>query len=200
MINQMFRAGHIAAFCVSGAMCLAPAIARAHCDSLDGPVVLTARAALDQGDVTQVLKWVHPENEAAIREAFYKALTVRSKGADARELADNYFFETLVRLHRAGEGAPYTGLKPAGSAEPGIQMADRALASGSDVQLLEEMKTHLAAGIHERFAEAVEAKKHADESVEAGRRFVRAYVELIHYVENIRSTMSASGHGAEHHE
>lgn len=200
MFSQMFRAGPIAAFFVSGAMWLAPAIARAHCDSLDGPVVMTAKAALDQGDVTQVLKWVHPENEAAIREAFKKALTVRSRGTEARELADNYFFETLVRLHRAGEGAPYTGLKPAGSAEPGIQMADRALASGSDVQLLEEMKTHLSAGIHERFAEAVEAKKHADESVEAGRRFVRAYVELIHYVENIRSTMSASEHGAEHHE
>jgi hypothetical protein len=36
---------------------LVPRIAGAHCDTLDGPVVMTAKAALEKGDVTPVLKW-----------------------------------------------------------------------------------------------------------------------------------------------
>ena len=35
-----------------------PGVARAHCDTLDGPVVTTAKAALEKGDVTPLLKWV----------------------------------------------------------------------------------------------------------------------------------------------
>jgi hypothetical protein len=84
----------------------------AHCDTLDGPVVQTARTALEKGDITPLLKWVRVEDEKEIKDAFEKTLAVRRKGAEAKELADMYFFETLVRIHRAGEGAPYTGLKP----------------------------------------------------------------------------------------
>jgi hypothetical protein len=43
---------------------------------------------------------------------FTKTLAVRKQSKEAKELADMYFFETLVRIHCAGEGAPYTGLKP----------------------------------------------------------------------------------------
>ena len=198
MNTTVFQLKNLAAAFLFGALALIPATAGAHCDSMDGPVITTAKAALEKGDVTPVLKWVKPENEAAIRDAFNKTLAVRSKGLEARELADMYFFETLVRIHRAGEGAPYTGILPAGSAEPGIQMADKALASGSDAQLVAAMKEHLGEGVHARFAEAAEMKKHADESVDAGRKYVEAYVTFIHYVENLHSTMSA--HGAEHHE
>ena len=48
-----------------------------HCDTMDGPVVKTAQAALSKGDVTPVLKWVKPEQEADVREAFKKTLAVR---------------------------------------------------------------------------------------------------------------------------
>jgi len=89
---------------------LAQSVASAHCDTLDGPVVTEGKTALEKGDVTPVLKWVKKEYESEIRTAFEKTLVVRSKGLEASELADMYFFETLVRLHRAGEGAPYTGL------------------------------------------------------------------------------------------
>ena len=85
-----------------------------HCDTLDGPVVNLARQALAKGDVKIVLPWVAADKEAEIRKAFDLAVAVRGKGEKERELADTYFFETLVRVHRAGEGAPYTGLKPAG--------------------------------------------------------------------------------------
>jgi hypothetical protein len=85
---------------------------------LDGAVVLEAKAALDEGDVIPELKWVKEEDEREIRVTFARVLKIRVKGEDARELADEYFFETLVQLHRAGEGAPFTGLKSAGQVEP----------------------------------------------------------------------------------
>jgi len=80
--------------------------ALAHCDTLDGPVVSLAKEALQKGDVKIVLPWVAAEKEKEIREAFDLAVAVRGKGTKEKELADRYFFETLVRVHRAGEGAP----------------------------------------------------------------------------------------------
>lgn len=182
----------------AGAGALLPRAAGAHCDTMDGPVVTTAKAALEKGDVTPVLKWVQKDQETEIRAAFQKTLAVRGKGPEARELADMYFFETLVRVHRAGEGAPYTGLKPAGEVEPGIAAADKALESGSAEALVQEVAERVAAGVRERFAHAAERKKHADESVEAGREFVEAYVEYVHYVE--RLYLDAARPAGAHHE
>ena len=75
---------------------LSPSMAVAHCDTLDGPVIQDARLALDQKDVTPVLKWVRQQDENEIRSIFDKTLVVRMKGDAARALADTYFFETLV--------------------------------------------------------------------------------------------------------
>src|SRR5512137_76552 len=108
-----------------------PTISRAHCDTLDGPVVTEARVALEKGDVTPVLKWVKAENEDEIKTVFKKVLAARSSGKEAKEIADLYFFETLVRLHRAGEGAAFTGLEPAGTIEPAVAAADKAIDAGS---------------------------------------------------------------------
>src|SRR5512146_166140 len=111
---------------------LLPRTAVAHCDTMDGPVVKAAQLALRAGDATPVLKWVPKADEAQIRALFERTLKVRALSPEARELADNYFFETLVRVHRAAEGEPYTGLKPAGTeVEPGIALADKALQMGS---------------------------------------------------------------------
>ena len=42
-----------------------------------------------------------------------------------KELSDQFFIKTLVRVHRAGEGAPYTGIRPAGTdLGPAIPAAD----------------------------------------------------------------------------
>lgn len=162
---------------------LAGGEARAHCDALDGPVVRDARQALERGDPTPVLKWVGPEAEAEIREAFSAALAVRAKGDEARQLADRYFFETLVRVHRAGEGEGFTGLKPVGSVDPGIAVADRALEIGSVARLSKELPARLADGIATRFRRAMELKRHAGHSVAGGRAYVAAYVDYIHFVE-----------------
>jgi hypothetical protein len=159
----------------------------AHCDTMDGPVVKAAQAALEKGEVTPVLKWVKPPQEAEIREAFRKTLAVRGLSQEARDLADRYFFETLVRLHREGEGAPYTGLKPAGAVEPIVAASDQALETGSVDSLTQEVTRLVAAGIRHRFTATLEKKKHAEESVAAGREFVNAYVEFVHYVERLHA-------------
>jgi hypothetical protein len=172
-----------------------PGITHAHCDTLDGPVVTTAKGAPEKGDVTPVLKWVKKEDEAQVRELFKKTQIVRGKGPEAKELADRYFFETLVRLHRAGEGAPFTGLQ-AGPPEPVIAEADKALDNGSVDSLVKEVIGAVAAGIKKRFAKTLECKKHADESVDLGREFVEAYVDFTHYVERLHDDALAS---APHH-
>jgi len=180
---------------VLAALSAAPALA--HCDSLDGPVVTEARSALETGDVTPVLKWVLPEYETRVREAFARALAVRQEGPAARDLADRWFFETIVRLHREGEGFPYTGLQPQGTPiEPVILAADSALASGSGDELANHLSAAVAEGVRDRFRAALAAKQHADDSVEAGRRFVAAYVELTHYVEALDALVA--GHDEAH--
>ena len=105
------RLNLVIGYAVVAAMLLfVPGIVFAHCDGLDGPLVKAAQKALETGDVNLVLIWVQKKDEAEVRQAFQKTLTVRKSSAQAGELADRYFFETVVRLHRAGEGAPYTGL------------------------------------------------------------------------------------------
>jgi len=169
----------------------------AHCDTTSGPVIPEAKAALEKGDVTPILKWVKKDNEAEIRTAFAKAVAVRAKGPEAKELADQYFLETLVRLHRAGEGAPYTGIKDE-PVEPIVAMADKALADGSADEMIKRVSGHMAAAIKEKFARVAEAKKNKDKSVAAGREYVEAYVIYMHYVEGIHTAiMSAGGHHAE---
>ena len=182
---------------------LQPAPAGAHCDTLDGPVVAEARMALARGDVTPVLKWVRREDEQEIRAAFREALAVRSRGEDAKALADRFFFETLVRVHRAGEGEPYGGLKPAGAPlDPAIAASDRALETGSVDALVKLVTEAAAAGIRARFREAAEAKNHAGASVDAGRKYVAAYVAFTHYAERLYGDAGRpSGHAhppAEH--
>jgi hypothetical protein len=166
----------------------------AHCDTMDGPVVVDAKRAIETGNVDLVLAWVQKENEPEIKKAFEKTQQVRKMSSDAAEFADMYFFETLVRVHRAGEGAPYTGLKPAGSeVDPVIVEADKVLEKGSADHLVKHMTEAVATGIQKRFQDASGKKKHANESVAAGREFVAAYVEFIHYVERLHQDATAGG-------
>jgi hypothetical protein len=178
---------------------LAAGGALAHCDTLDGPVVSLAKQALEKGDVKIILPWVAAEKEKEIREAFDLATAVRGKGAKEKELADRYFFETLVRVHREGEGAPYTGLKPAGlDLGPAIPAADKALESGNPGPLLKLINEKIHEGIHKYYMEAKEKKAHAGESVEAGRAYVNAYVPYLHFVERLYLDASTPVmHGAE---
>src|SRR5690606_820862 len=104
----------------------------AHCDTKDGPVVAAAIKALEENNVNYVLIWVPAADEPEIREAFERTTKVRTLGPEARALADDYFFETLVRIHRAGEGVAYTGVLPSGTpVDEKILAADKAIELGS---------------------------------------------------------------------
>jgi hypothetical protein len=173
-----------------------PSIVSAHCDTYSGPVIAAAKQALEKGNVTSLLRWVKKKDEEQIKAAFNKTMAVRSKGPEAKELADNYFFETLVRIHRAGEGASYTGLKNE-PVEPIVAMSDKALETGTVDSLASKVAAHVKEGIKERFAKAFEAGKNADKSVETGREYVEAYVNYVHYVEGIHTAAMSKG---EHHD
>ena len=185
-----------------GSIFLTPAIGLAHCDGIDGPVVQAGRAALERGDALPALVWVQPKDEPEIRQALARALAVRKLGTDARELADNYFFETLVRVHRASEGAPYTGLKPAGrDLGPAIPAADKAIAQGSLEPLLTVLNSQIQSEIRQRFTEVRRTRDFGSTDVQAGRAYVKAYVEFVHYVEGIYAASAASGaHAGDGHQ
>lgn len=170
----------------------------AHCDTMSGPVVKDALKALETGKIDTMLVWVQKKDEAEIRKAFQETLKVRKLGPEAEDLADRYFFETLVRVHRAGEGAPYTGIKPAGTdLGPAVTGADKALETGSVDPLVKLVNDETAKGIRQRFEHAMELKKHASHNVDAGRKYVGAYVTFMHYVEAV---YNKSISGDEHHE
>jgi uncharacterized protein DUF6448 len=168
----------------------------AHCDTLDGPVVAAARKALDSGNVNLILVWVQKKDEGEIRNMFQKAVAVRKAGGQAKELADMYFFETLVRIHRAGEGADYTGLKPAGKIEPPIAAADKSLETGKLQDVAQLISKRLEQGLHRNFEDMMKKKKYNPDDVDAGRAFASAYVEYTHYVERLYNAAEtlAPGH------
>jgi hypothetical protein len=186
----------LGAAAVLAAMILLASRAHAHCDGLDGPVVKAAQKALDSGDVSLTLVWVKADDEPAIRAAFQETLAVRKLSPQSKEFADRYFFETLVRIHRAGEGASYTGLKPAGrDLGPAIPAADLALETGEVESLVKLVTDAAATGIRERFQRARALRSHDPKNVQAGREFVEAYVTYVHYVEGCYQATQSPAHG-----
>jgi len=156
-----------------------------HCDTTNGPVVKDARRALDQGNVTPVLKWVGQEDEEKIKRAFSAALEERKRDPDG---ADMKFFETLIKAHREHEGEPYTGIK-APSEEPQalVDGADKAIETGSVDAIKEYVPKEDLNEIQNRLNRVVEKKKHADESVRAGRDFVDEYTNFLHSIQSLTS-------------
>lgn len=150
-----------------------------HCDSLDGPVVVAARRALEAARVELVLPFVPADGEADVLKAFDETMAVRRQSPQAASLADQWFFETVVRIHRTGEGAPYTGLKPAGLTEgPVIPVAERALETGSPDELIGTLNDLIADQVKQRLNHALELKGHADAGVPAAREYVEAMLGL----------------------
>lgn len=170
----------------------------AHCDGIDGPVVIDAKKAIETENVDLVLIWVMEEYEDEIKDAFNKTLQVRKQSPEAQELADMYFFETLVRVHRQGEGAPYTGLKPAGrDLGPAITLADASIEKESLKELYELLTSNIHDGLHLYYDNVLRKKNFDKDNVDAGREFVESYVEFVHYVKAIYESAKTinAGHG-----
>lgn len=183
---------------IGSIMAMVPS-AFAHCDTLDGPVVQDARVALEAGDVTPTLKWVRADQEAEIRAAFDRVVAVREEGDAVRELADHYFFETLVRLHRESEGAAYTGIQPAETAwDPVVRAADRSIESADADHIVRHATLAAERGIRTRHERVVQAHAHIDDSVAAGRHYVEAYVDYVHYAKRLIQTAESSAGDVAH--
>ena len=165
-----------------------------HCDTLDGPVVTMAKKALEAGNVNLILPYVPKEGEAEVISAFEKVIKIRKDEA-AREIADLYFFETVVRIHRIGEGAPYTGLKPAGLSEgPVIPVAEAAIESGSPDELIEVLSGMLREEVTHRLNHMLHLREHANESVEDAREYVEAMLGLQVWSHSIYERIHGEAH------
>ncbi|MHB8996347.1 MAG: DUF6448 family protein [Armatimonadota bacterium] len=181
---------------IAAVLLAAAGMVYAHCDTMDGPVIIEAQAALERGDVTPMLKWVRAEDEAEIKHSFEQAQAVRKLGPQAKEVADMRFLETLIRIHRAGEGAPYTGIKPAGTEiDHAVAAADKGLEKGTDGGVTDMLTGAMRQGIQTRLDRVRETKQHANDSVAAGREYVAAYVEYVHYVEALHQAIIGKGAG-----
>lgn len=188
----------VGAFVMALAMiAIVPTMASAHCDTMDGPVISDAQKAIEEDNLNYVLKWVFPEDEAEIKEAFELAKKVRTSSPEAQELADQYFFQNLVRIHRAGEGAPYTGVKPLGTpVEEAVAAADKSIELENLTPFGDLIPEERMPGLEERFEKILATKDFDVNDVEAGREFVEAYVQFTHYAEGEEHEV---GHGEEGH-
>lgn len=190
---------HLLAIAITSALALSMATpALAHCDAMDGPVITEAQKALDSGDISPLLKWVPAKDETALSESFDKTLAVRKLSDDAQKLADQQFFATLVEIHRAYEGAPFTGIKPAGEIDPAIQAADRALDEGEIDAYLSRVVDKFEQQARSAFEATLAAKQLADESPEQGREFVDHYVQYVHYLEDVHNVIAGNSNSHDH--
>lgn len=170
-----------------------------HCDSLDGPVVTAAKKSLEEGDFNIILPYVPKEGEAEVIRAFEAVMKIR-RDASAREIADLYFFETVVRIHRMGEGAPYTGLKPAGLSEgPVIPVAERAVETGSPDELIEILSGMLREEVTHRLRHMLHLREHAHKSVDDAREYVEAMLGLQVWSHSIYERIHGEAHAAHQH-
>ncbi len=153
-----------------------------HCDTMDGPVVTAAKEALEKENVNLILPWAPKEAEKEIKEAFKKTIAARKLGKEAKEVAYLWFFETVVRLHRAGEGAPYTGLKPAGLGEgPVIPKVEEAIGKGDPAELIKFLQHTVEHAIKEKFDNVIAKKDFNENDVDAVREYVGAFLGLTLY-------------------
>ena len=173
---------------------LMPKKASAHCDTMDGPAVKDGRKALETENINYAYKQIFEEYEEELKENFESSLKVRTLGADAQEVADRWFLENFVRIHRAGEGASYDGLKPSGSnVDPVVVAADESIELGNMSPLKGLVTEEEYHALEEKFNKAIALKDFDIDDVKASRAYVEAYVTFFKMAEG-----EEHGHGHDH--
>lgn len=192
---EIFIISHWYALIKKGADVMPP-----HCDTRDGPVVKACKKALETGNVNYALIWVPADSEPELKAAFEKTLKARKTGKNARDLADDWFFETAIRLHRAGEGASFTGMKPAGLDEgPVVPKAEKAIKTGDSDEVIHFIVHAVEEDLRNRFEHAMRTKKYDVNDVEAGRAFIQAYINFVVYSHHLYMSIMGGGDRGEHH-
>jgi len=164
---------------------------------MDGPVVKAARKALETGNVNLILPWVPKKAEGELGKAFERTARARKAGKEASELADYWLFETTVRLHREGEGAPYTGLKPAGlDWGPVVPRAEKAIEQGNAKETIEFLLHTAEEELQHRFKNAMAKKNYDENNVDATREYVQAMLGFVLYSHHLYTFVrGGGGHG-----
>lgn len=198
MIELIIITVSVAAFAF---VVLYPIQASAHCDSMDGPTAKDGKLALESKNLNYAPKWIEADGEKELRKIFDQSIKVRALGPDARDLADQYFLESLVRIHRAGEGAPFEGLKPSGvPIDEKVAAADKSVETGDLAPLAKLMTPESIPELENRFAKVLKLKDYNTDDVDAGRAYVQAYVSFFKFAEGEDYDHGHHhGHGAHHH-
>lgn len=189
MKTKIFKTTTIRTAIVAAFFLLFGVSAYAHCDSYDGPVIKDALKALENNNPELVLKWIDSQQEKEIIALFDKTYKLKNGDREVYSIVQKHFLETLVRLHRETEGAPFTGLKPAGSMTPLVEMADHSIEVKSIEKVAKTVTEHLEHVLRERYAKVMELHKTKDNSVEEGRAYVHAYVEYTHTLEALEHVL-----------
>lgn len=176
--------GLILGLVAAGIFLLAPVTADAHCDTMDGPAVKDAIRAMDTGNVNYALKWVQPKYEAEVSRAFRMSMKVKDINADTKNLAEQYFFEILLRDHRAGEGVAFDGVKPHGwPVDERVKAADQSIALGNLEPLKGLVEPDKWPEMQKRFQKVMSLKDFDVNRVEEGREYIEAYVQFFKFAE-----------------
>ena len=176
--------------------------AEAHCDTEQGPVYDSLQTSLEDGNFYHVAYWVPEEQEEELKEYFDRTMAVKAKTDDEEinDLADDYLFENFVRIHRMGEGAPYTGISHE-PVDPGVAAADESIAqerlapleNGGFVN--DENREH----VEEVFADLLASKDFEQGDTEGGRAYVENYVTFTHLFEEGHAEEHDAAHAEEEH-
>lgn len=170
-----------------------------HCDSMDGPVVKAAIKALKTQNVNLILPYVPKDGENEVINAYNKVIKLRNQNDEVKYIADQYFFETIVRIHRAGEGAPFTGLKPAGLDHgPVVPVAEEAVETGSADKLITFLTDSLKSEIEKKFAKVMELKKQENRPVDKARQYVSNMLGFIVNSHKLYECITADTHHFAH--
>lgn len=170
--------------------------AQAHCDAINGPVVQAAERALQTADFSEIAIWVSDEHEEELRQKFEQSRNVYQQGGDPRELAQDYFYSTAVRLHRLSEGMTFEGVKPPQPLTQDLALAEQSLASENPGAVIDYLSRQMGEEVRELHRNVIEAAKSKEQSVEAGREWADAYVRYVIYVHGLDGTIEAGpAHG-----
>lgn len=158
--------------------------ANAHCDTLDGPTVIDGQKAMINNNINYALKWVEPSSEKELIEAFNLSMKVKDLSPESKQIAEKYFYGELVRIHREAEGAPYTGVKAAGTVtDKKVLAADKSIETGDLTPLKALIEKDKHKELQKRFDKAISLKRFNINDVKAGREYVHAYVSFFKFAE-----------------
>ncbi len=114
-------------------------------------------------------------------------------GKDAKEVADDWFFENTIRLHRAEKEHRTPGMKPAGLSEgPVVPRAEKAIETGDPKESIGFILKTVEDDLTHRFHHVMEKKKYDVNDVAAGREFIEAFIGWVVYSHHLYMSVTSA--------